>query len=666
MAFGNHNLDETLRLLSKEVDFRTFVKLKALTNASDSEFLNGQLFEFFRKRDGDIPFSEVLSLPSEANAPVKTRLLHWLVRWREALHSAIGEIKWGLSRGMGEDLAEYLAKAMRIADKCGDLPAALEVLGLERQVVMNYWATGKERSMRLASIQAQRQIIIDRIKAGDFSVPQVISQTAVDAETSRRVKSDLLFRLCSTLTDQECEELKRHIQLHRKDAKQFRLLEYYRQMAKWSREQEKKDWTGENLSQLKSNTLAWLMRNMSKYGDWHGKELHHLKGDLNWAVSKGIERHLESHFEKASRLAVEIEAFEAALDLHRVGFDCFPKSDRPFDLEAWAIKGLEEIEAAHALRLEYFEPIRIQNKDTGFNHIEAWREFQSILAISRWDKLSASVAAREVAKFRILAYMSLKKHNDGAKAAAQLITLHSNRPEIAASDWVRYFEELRLCCLALVLAGNHNEALALVNQMDGLEVSNKTVLPHSILQRLLALSYVYDATLDPALAELGLKLFANASDLISKADDGQRKIWLLSFIGKAALDLGRFDIAKESLNEILDKKVIAPTILVAHSRVRLLFAYLGSLVETEVIVNAATACLVYLKRNQAPQYLQQVAHLVKKVSQFEMGSIELQAALENAAVESEKFFSEERRGQGFNLNYPKVFRNILQEIKSYQ
>lgn len=672
MAQGNHNLDEALRLLSKEVDFRTFAKLKALTNSSDSEFLNGQLFEYFRKRQGDIPFSEVLSLPSEANNPVKTRLLSWLVRWRrllepwegEALHSIIGELKWGLSRGMGEDLAEYLAKAMQLAEKQANMPAILEILGLERQTVLNYWATSENRIQKLELISSSRQLVIKGIMAGQTPERPNKPPKAKVADLSHRVKSDLLFRLCNTLSDKECEELKRHIQLHRKDAKQFRLLEYYRQMPEWSRDQEKKDWESENLSRLKSNTLAWLMRNMARYGEWQGTDLHHLLGDIKWAISKGIGQHLESHFQRALVLAKEIEAHEVLFELHAIGKQYFGETVDKLDSHDWAFRQLQEVEIVHSLRLQYFEPIRIQNRVAGQNRITAWQTFQVVLADAKWEGLSASAARRELLKLRILTCISLSDHIQGKSAAKEMLRLHQTRPQVATLSWVRYFEELRLCCLALVLAGSHEEAIEIVHHIGQLETSDKATIPHAVLQRLLALSYVYDATSDPVLAELGLTLFGASRIQINRLNDNPLRVWLLSFIGKAALDLGRFATSKEALNEILDNKVLAPPLLIAHSRVRLLLALLGSKVESEVIVHAANACLVYLKRNEtAPKYLQHLVLLVKKVSQLESGSKEQIVALEKAAIDSEKYLTIEAQGQGFNLNYPHVFRKVALEVK---
>lgn len=675
MAQGNHNLDEILRLLSKEVDFRTFVKLKALTNASDSEFLNGQLFEFFRKRQGNIPFTEVLSLPSEAGEPVKSRLLSWLVRWRrllepwqgEALHSAIGEIRWGLARGMGEDLSEFITKAMQLAQEKGDIPAKLEILGLERQVVMTYWPTGERRINRLRMIQKQRHSLIKAIEAGEASINLHKTLQAESEEAPRRVRSDLLFRLCKTLSDEECDELRRHIQLQRKDAKQFRLLDYYRQLPEWSREQEKKDWTGENLSKLKSNTLAWLMRNMARYGAWHGKELHHLLGDIKWAISRRIENYLGDHYQRALSIARDFESPEIVIGLLFVGRQHFVWTDQASEMKEWVFKEMEEEEHVHGIRLEYFEPIKIQNKVTGYNHLADWQVFQTLLENPRWETLSSFAAKREILGFRLLAKISFKLWHEAGEIAISLQALHRSCPNMPAENWARYFEELRVCCFAFVRSGNSKDAQSIIDHIQSIEESDHTVLPHSVLPRLLSIACLYDATSDQDLAKLGLRSFTESRLILKHLEDNQRRIWLLSFVAKAVLDLGKFNTAKDALNEILDRKVLASTILIAHTRVRLLLSLLGGMVEAEVVSHAANACLIYLKRNKnTPKHLQQVVLLIKRIAQHENGSKEQVLALEKSAIDAEEFVKEEALAQGFNLNYPHVFRKIASEVKRYR
>jgi hypothetical protein len=675
MAQGNHNLDEILRLLSKEVDFRTFVKLKALTNASDSEFLNGQLFEFFRKRQGNIPFTEVLSLPSEAGEPVKSRLLSWLVRWRrllepwhgEALHSAIGEIRWGLARGMGEDLSEFITKAMQLAQEEGDIPAMLEILGLERQVVMTYWPTGERRINRLRMIQKQRHSLIKAIEAGEASINLHKTLQAESEEAPRRVRSDLLFRLCKTLSDEECDELRRHIQLQRKDAKQFRLLDYYRQLPEWSREQEKKDWTGENLSKLKSNTLAWLMRNMARYGAWHGKELHHLFGDIKWAISRRIENYLGDHYQRALSIARDFESPEIVMGLLLVGRQHFVWTDQASEMKEWVFKEMEEEEDVHGIRLEYFEPIKIQNKVTGYNHLADWQVFQTLLENPRWETLSSFTAKREILGFRLLAKISFKLWHEAGEIAIAIQALHRSRPNMPAENWARYFEELRVCCFAFVRSGNSKNAQRIIDHIQSIEESDHTVLPHSVLPRLLSIACLYDATSDTNLAEMGLRSFTESRLILKHLEDNQRRIWLLWFVAKAALELGKFSMAKEALNEILDKKTFSPTILIAHSRVRLLLTLLGSKVESEVIYNATNACLVYLKRNQsAPKFLQQIVHVIKRIASFEIGSIEHLSALENAAIEFGNPSFSAITDQGISLNYGAIFERITDVVRRYR
>lgn len=675
MAQQNHNLDETLRFLSKEADFRTFAKLKALTNASDSEFLNGQLFVYYRRRQGDIPFSEVFSLPEEASQPVKGRLLRWLVRWRrllepwegEALHSAIGEIKWALSRGMGEDLAEYLGKAAQIAEARGDMPAMLELLALERQVVMTYWATGELRIKRLTEIAAHRQSIIQAFEAGQADSSNAQSLHVKPLGIPRRVKSDLLYRLCNTLTEQECAELRRHIQLHRKDAKQMRLLEYYRRMLEWSRDQEKRDWKAENLSKLKSNTLSWLMRNMARYGEWQGAELHHLIGDLKWAATKGIVAHLSDYFPKAITKVYALEAHEIAIDLHGFGLQHLSGAAQSPDLAGWALRHIREVEAVQLLRLDYFEPIRIQNKATGFNHVAAWQSFQAILADKQWEYMSASIARREVLGFQLLAKMSLNTMEDARRTSIDLLRLLSTTPALPALNWARYFEELRVCCQSLVLSGHSDEALKAINQIEQLENSYPYIMPNSTLHRLLALSYVYDATGDASVADLGLRLYSESKEFIKRADDGQRRIWLLWFIAKASLDIGNFIQSKESLNEILDNKTMSPLILVAHSRVRLLLTQLGTLVEPTVVYHAANASIIFLRRNdRTPKFLQQIANFVKKIAQFDHGTKEQIAEIEKTIEQCKKIPYTGTGDQSLSFDYLNAFEKILYAVKKYQ
>jgi hypothetical protein len=270
-------------------------------------------------------------------------------------------------------------------------------------------------------------------------------------------------------------------------------------------------------------------------------------------------------------------------------------------------------------------------------------------------------------KFRILTCISLGSHSQGKSAAKEMLSLHETRPQVATLSWMRYFEELRLCCLALVMDGSHLEAIEIVHHIGQLEESNRATISHSVLQRLLALSYVYDATLDPALAELGLQIFAASKILIGRVDDGQKYIWLLWFVAKASLDLGRFGQSKEVINRILDKKIIAPQILVVHCRVRLLLTMLGNMLEPEVVYNAANACLVFLRRSPfAPKYLQPIVQWVKKISHFEIGSKEQLAALEKAAIEVKTIYETEKEVRGLAFRYHSAFSSIADAIRLCQ
>lgn len=654
-----------------------YSKLKAFNDVTAKESPLWMTFVRFRNQNADSWETPEGWEGTEDELHLAT--IHHIIRLRrywepwqgQLMHELIGEIHWGISNGIGEDLLDYIEQAKSQADEALEIGLRMQLLQLERIVITTYSATSQERVKRLQHICNERIGLLTILRNGERSA--MSNKLSRDRKRKpHRVKSDLLFRLSKTLTDPEFTLLKSYIQLHSKNAKQIRLIEYYRGLDIWTKEAEQADWRGEKLAQLKNRTLVWLMRRMGMLGGWQGALLHDLIGDIRWCLLNGINAEMIGFFDMAERKAVDEEAYESLIilmELKEKGqkrFAICASSALDFRLRDLIIR-LEEIEAVHEFRITYFEQIKLENSTTGINTTTKWLRLLNALSEIKPDGLVAGEALREYYLLHMLAATTLMLHPTAMEMGQLLLKLFGKREYLASSNWKRYFKELWSICNAFSSGGEIQLSSMVIEKMEHLSNTSPNLLMQSATLRLLAYSDLFHATRDIQIAEKAIQHFQRSRAILLYESELKSKIWLYFFISKVFIETGHYQEAIGALNQIIDQKAKATKIILAHSRLMILLCYLAIKTDVEVVFDAAAACSMFIHRqDDLPSYLNSLAKSIKKIASFEYSSNEQVSAFEKAIQQAKANALELGGNQTIAPPYELILERLMHLSKGYQ
>jgi hypothetical protein len=237
MAQLNAKWTSVLARLSKEVPDNVYTKLKPYNDITAKDSPLWITFASFRQKGEKAAQDAIPSSWEGSKEELHLNTIRYIIRLRRNIESWEGqelqeltsEINWGISNGAGEDLFDFIAQAKTIASREKSIGIRLELLRLERMVSITYLDSGEERIARLKAILNERAQLFLMLRNSSLEEVRIVEKWK---RKPHRVKSDLLFRLSKTLDDFEIELLKEYMQLHTKNGKQFRLIEYYRGPAK--------------------------------------------------------------------------------------------------------------------------------------------------------------------------------------------------------------------------------------------------------------------------------------------------------------------------------------------------------------------------------------------------------------------------------------------------
>lgn len=660
MASLNAKWTSVLARLSKEVPENVYTKLRPVNDITAKDSPLWLTFLRFRQQGEQAAFEPSPEGWQGSKDQLHLSTIHHLIRLRrnveswggQLLHDLIGEIHWGIVNGAGDDLLDFISQAKTIAAHDTSIGTKLTLLRLERMVVTTYAESGQDRVDRLNTILKERSDLLDKYR--DVLAGEGELDRKWDGKWDgkpHRVKSDLLFRLSKTLEDAEYDLLREYMRLYTKNGKQFRLLEYYRGLAVWSKQREQADWQGEKLAQLKNRTLLWLMRRMGILGKWQGAEVHGYIGDIRWCLSQGIDAEGLGFFSMAEEKAME-EGYESLLTLQELkavtGDYLASKTNTKEDGKIAIIADkLKEIEEIHGLRVRHFEKIKVKTVQSGVNHLEGWKRLDAELHNIAPDGIKTGEGLREFYVLKMMAEHSLARNVDAVHSASNLCKVHQDHPHLSRSNWKRYFKEQRAIVFIYALGGELDRAHRAIEEMRSLADKSPNLLIQSITTLLLSIDHLYSVSGDLGLAMNAIEAYRNNKHLLRYCGEGHNWVWLHFFVSKAALHLALYKNAIEALYSIIDQKKQSNLHILGHSRVMLLIANLGLETEIDYVYHAANACSMFLHRHKnLPKILGVAVQAIKRIATYNYGTDLQYSAIEDAIGILGKYSA---RGQDSNI-----------------
>lgn len=444
---------------------------------------------------------------------------------------------------------------------------------------------------------------------------------------SRYAKPDLLFRLCKTVGDGIYGTLKAYNDIHRKGSKQWRLFEYYRALPDWNQTQEQVDWEGENLNVLKHRTLKWLLKSMSRIGNWPNRDLIELIGEISWGLKEGAGEYLFELTKVAKRIAWSREAFHLLEEILRLEMQVIQAGDFQGYSQGTAKNILEEKQRVARIKEElvelmeiriiYLEPRRAEAKNDGRIMRSLGDELNQVLSKINPARLMSSIARLDYFDMALKCSLIRGAKGEAAKYADEMGMLYDSQPWLVGHDFAWFFSRLLNRIAAYALAGKLQSATALISEFDSHKDLGEGANRMAVIPKLQALFYLYEITFDPLFAKEAL---AAHKRVLANYDAGDPKNLdqINFFVSITSLDFGWYSDAIAALEEILRRKSVLSPLKVAHARVMLLIAYIGLKHDQEFLQGQVLNCKKLIKRqmNTPPELLEIIRLLGKLVKKL--------------------------------------------------
>ena len=418
-----------------------------------------------------------------------------------------------------------------------------------------------------------------------------------------RVKSDTLYRLCKLISEGTYSRLKAYNDVYAKGSQQWQLFEYYRNLDTWSRDKEKNHWQHLDLADLKYNTLARLLRAISKMGDWPGHEIHALIGDIAWAIKHGAGEEMLPLIDEAKNSAIQTERLGLLMEIlgleKQAVFQLTSATKRVARMKAiqaqtrWMLERIAEIEKLNTLRIALFEPAKGIAQEQGV----ASTQYAELLEVEL-DRINGEeiIAQKALLEFHILSLWTKT-----VQASYQAAALHSDKigqiydanPWLVQDDLHRFFQILKSRVAVHVFAGQMKKATNLLAAFDGWPL--KTAIANGTIAKVEAYFRVYDVSKNKSIGERALLEYSVIRQQIEGIEIEQR-VWLLFFTAKTSLLLGNFILAEDALELILRNKSGMEKRMHYFTRIMLLLCYLGLGKEHDLIHSSAIAASKFLNR----------------------------------------------------------------------
>lgn len=444
------------------------------------------------------------------------------------------------------------------------------------------------------------------------------------ARRSKKVKSDLLFRLSKSVSESIYPNLKSLNDSRSPGSKQWRLFEYYRSLDSWSREREKSDWPESSFADLKYRTLGWLIRMMNKLGDWPNSELHQMIGDIAWSLENNVGVTAFSLIEEAKELALNCELYsqyQVLLDLERRAILMLAKGKTRHQKLTKLIGENQRTQAiiheelrVFSIRAEFFDPYVDEIRRSGMISSEIGKRLEDQLnQLNPKDFISGT---SQLEYHSLMLWSNLVQFNFEAakKTADKIEQVQNTRPWLAANDLDRHHRIIWLRVGAYVTANEKQSAETTLDFLQVDKVKTGDILNNRFLYGIWAMFLYYDQFRAFPRQGNALDLFKKHCSSIWEQPPTNFQIWPTFFAVKAALDCKDYEFALQGARWILvNKKVIGEKMLL-DVRVMEVICFLGRQVDHEMIRSAAESLIQFLGRHtNHPKYYLQIARSIATI-----------------------------------------------------
>lgn len=284
---------------------------------------------------------------------------------------------------------------------------------------------------------------------------------------------DMLALLCRRYGSIVLEAVAKGNTGARFDSLKIKLIAFYtREGLEFSREKEKKEFSGHNLQSLKYDATRLFIRVAAKEIAWGNKDLFTLLGEVNWSLENQAYPSVLEICLAAKSLAVEREEFQFALQileieretLDRIGVFSGLKELKKANLEATLTCAslLGQISNIRLLKQTYFDPIKEFWDRNEIVPVEMIHKLES--AINSCDPLTLDSETARMEYLSLVIPFHLHKSDTIAaeKHMRTLLNIYERSSCLISKHPLRHISHMRAACLLFVDLKHFQEAKRLL------------------------------------------------------------------------------------------------------------------------------------------------------------------------------------------------------------
>lgn len=444
---------------------------------------------------------------------------------------------------------------------------------------------------------------------------------------THRVKSDLLYRLCKSVSDSVYPNLKALNDSRAPGSQQWKLFEYYRSLNEWSRDIEKTDWPSAALADLKYRTLKWFIRSMNKLGDWPNSEIHSLIGDIAWSIDHNVGEAVFQLIDDAKIIASETELYsllQVILDYDRRATLLLTQGKERQNRLNRIVKESREVQNVIEEELKIFD-LRAKFFDPYIDDVKIKGEIQLSNAEALFEQLKlvpsagfkSGAAKIEYLTLQIWCSLVLQDFNAAKQAATQVQELESQRPWLASNDPGRHLQINWLRLGAFVVTGEKVAAEKTLQLFEIKMHENNSHNLNRVIYRIWSLFLLYEQFGEESTRNNAISLFKEYAEVIWMLPFSKMQVWPTFFAAKATLDIQDYDFALKTTHWILSNKKHIGERMLANARIFELICFVGKRGDFEMIRGASIAVQQFLVRHpEQPAVYGVIARAIGSVSKL--------------------------------------------------
>lgn len=497
------------------------------------------------------------------------------------------------------------------------------------------------------------------------------------ARIRRRAKSNTLFRLVKSLSFGQYTKLKAFNDVYAKGSKQWRLIEYYYHQKEWSREKELSDWPEERFATLKYHTLQWLLRALSRTGEWPGNTLFHIYGDISIALKHQVFECADDFWEEVKPKAINEERFGLVLEYLALQRVLARSSTTLEDAQIQLLENLElcqkmislhnEVLEVESLRIKYFDPIKYNHSQNGLVPIVEAEELRIQMAGLNYNNLHSIRAKYGFLRMQIFLDL-LDGLPNASETIALLIEIQISNPWLREDDLGKFFMDIRSAIFVFAGKGDLEKAKDYIGLFDLYDFDDPWIFSVGVIPKIESLLWFGLFLNDANTTRIGLSLLVEKVDQFRQDCPKGTFIRIVQYAAIAEMLLGNPKSANRWLEELLNLKSSIKTDRISSARVMQLMCFLLLDEDPVFIEGKASTVLRNLRRNdyQYPN-LNEIALSIGRIARCGDDPDCKIAEIKRLLEELKKTGNEAKTNIALeHFDYTKWFENLLIELTVHQ